>query len=452
MIGQTRRPLERKSSFIDEPVFDKGRRSSIEQLSKASPFGQMLENVKKLASSKGLWDDEMQRDLPKKWEKHGDMIVFPQNSFTHVNWRYIGRELWKVVADSLKINRLGRKRLIANDSERTPHVDILFGDHGWVEYVDERGIKYNYDASKRVFNNSKNREMQRIASWDCHAEIIVDMYAGLGYYTFPFLLSCHAKKVYAVDWDEDMIESLLRSATANDVMDRIEIIQGDARRATPQGVADHVYLGLLPSCRAHWLTACKALKPEGGVIHINDIIETGKRRVPKKEVRKKPLMKLPSVGEEGPSKEKENEPEPSPVVNTDDQSHPTSDAVDAEPSADGEEQPLKRKFSRSASIVEEMENRIFPEPKLLKDFEEGAWKKLEACYKEYAMECATNCTRFLNNINLSDTMYCVAIMNMTRYGNTTPKTDHIVLDILCCREGDSIEKLAAKFLNTNFSS
>ncbi|ETN82103.1 hypothetical protein NECAME_08153 [Necator americanus] len=64
-----------------------GRKSSIEQLSKVSTFGTMLENVRTLASSKGLWDDEMQRDLPKKWEKHGDMIVFPQNSFTHNNWR-----------------------------------------------------------------------------------------------------------------------------------------------------------------------------------------------------------------------------------------------------------------------------------------------------------------------------------------------------------------------------
>ena len=35
--------------------------------------------VKSLALSLSLWDDEMQRDLPKKWTKHGQsMIVFPQ--------------------------------------------------------------------------------------------------------------------------------------------------------------------------------------------------------------------------------------------------------------------------------------------------------------------------------------------------------------------------------------
>uniref|UniRef100_A0A158P989 TRM5/TYW2-like N-terminal domain-containing protein n=1 Tax=Angiostrongylus cantonensis TaxID=6313 RepID=A0A158P989_ANGCA len=86
--------VERKNSGKgEEPLGFNSmrRRSSVEQLAKASTFGQMLENVRSLASSKGLWDDEMQRDLPKKWEKHGDMIVFPQNSFTHNNWRYIGK-------------------------------------------------------------------------------------------------------------------------------------------------------------------------------------------------------------------------------------------------------------------------------------------------------------------------------------------------------------------------
>lgn len=92
------------------------------------------------------------RDLPKRWEKHGDMIIFPQNTFTHQNWKYIGeivrklsihylrsgREIWRVVAESLKVARLGRKRVI---DERTPHVDLLFGSDGWVEHVDERGIR-----------------------------------------------------------------------------------------------------------------------------------------------------------------------------------------------------------------------------------------------------------------------------------------------------------------------
>ncbi|CAJ0590715.1 unnamed protein product [Cylicocyclus nassatus] len=423
---------DKRSNFLED-----GRRSSIEQLSKVSTFGTMLENVRALASSRGLWDDEMQRDLPKKWEKHGDMIVFPQNSFTHNNWRYIGRELWRVVAESLNIARLGRKRFIGDDDERTPHVDLLYGPHGWVEHVDDHGIRFIYDASKRVFNNKKVPEMQRISEWDCHGETVVDMYAGLGYYSLRFLVCCGAKQVISIDWSDDMCEALKRTAEANNVQDRMVIIEGDSRRVTPCSVADRVFLGLIPSCRAHWLTACKALRPEGGMLHIHEVLDVSNREIPKKPKLVKQLPKLQSVEEEGSAKENK------PAL-----TKSTSMSVDKN-SEIVEKEPVKKQLSRSQSIVEEIESRVLPAPRVLKDFEEGKWKNLSKPYKDFAIECATKCTRFLNNINLSDTMYCVTIVNLTKYGGTTNKSDHVVLDLLCSLEDAPLEKLTAKYLSIN---
>ncbi|GMS80161.1 hypothetical protein PENTCL1PPCAC_2336, partial [Pristionchus entomophagus] len=319
--------LARQSSLKSEDSAGGSRKGSVDILKKASPFGEMLEAVRRKAESLQLWDEEMQRDLPKRWEKHGDMIIFPQNSFTHQNWKYIGREVWRVVADSLKVARLGRKRVI---DERTPHVDLLFGSDGWVEHVDERGIRYIYDASKRVFNIDKTREMKRISEFDCHGEIVVDMYAGSGYFTFPFAIACCAKKVYAIDWDEDTVEALVRSRSANGVDEVVEIIQGDARRMSPQGMADRVYLGLVPSCHAHLLTASRflhlsfsfptvssplrALSPQGGIVHVQESIDTKKPRV---ILKRKPMLKsvsklesvdeigiIPSTSEEKKKKEK----------------------------------------------------------------------------------------------------------------------------------------------------
>ncbi|KAK6755668.1 hypothetical protein RB195_014196 [Necator americanus] len=414
-----------------------GRKSSIDQLSKVSTFGTMLENVRTLASSKGLWDDEMQRDLPKKWEKHGDMIVFPQNSFTHNNWRYIGRELWRVVAESLNITRLGRKRFIGNDDERTPHVDLLYGEHGWVEHVDDRGIRFLYDASKRVFNNKKVPEMQRISDWDCHGETVVDMYAGLGYYSLRFLICCGAKQVISIDWSDDMCEALRRTAEANNVQDRMIVTEGDSRRVTPCLVADRVFLGLVPTCRAHWLTACKALRLEGGMLHIHEILDVSSSGDSRKDKEIKPLPKLQSVEEEGSVKENK----------------PTLAKCSSNPQRENngttEKTPVKRQLSRSQSIVLEMESRVFPLPRVLKEFEQRAWKSLSQPYKDFAMDCATNCTRFLNNIHFSDTMYCVTIVNLTKYGSSSPKSDHVVVDLLCCLEDAPIEKMSSKYLALN---
>ncbi|UMM36693.1 hypothetical protein L5515_008741 [Caenorhabditis briggsae] len=457
------------------------RKTSDGVLAKASNFGQMLEDVRKLALSKSLWDDEMQRDLPKKWEKHGDMIVFPQNTFTHINWRYIGRELWAVVAQSLNVARVGRKRQI--DEERTSHVDLLHGADAWVDYVDERGIKFCYNATVRVFDNSKKAEMKRISKWACQGQTIVDMYASLGYYSLTFLVSCEAKQVVAIDWNDEILESLIRSAQVNQVDDRLLVIHGDCRRVCPDQTADRVYLGLLPSCRAHWLAACKALKPDGGIIHINEILDMNEKK--KEPVKKVEPEKASSVekkkkavpeGKEKTSSDKENLPKKKKVLRqktlpvlsaVQEDSKPETESTSAppaEPSADQnpaapeangtseEGVEKKKKFTRSASIVEEMENRVLPEIKVWKEYENEGWSRLTNRHQEFAMDCAQSCTRFLNNIHLSDVMYSVTVVNMIRYGEVSKGKEHVVLELLCCQQDASAEHLISKFNSENLKS
>lgn len=151
--------------------------------------------------------------------------------------------------------------------------------------------------------------MKRISKWSCQGQTIVDMYASLGYYTLTFLVSCEAKQVVAIDWNDEILESLIRSAQVNNVDDRLLVIHGDCRRVCPDQTADRVYLGLLPSCRAHWLAACKALKPEGGIVHINEILDmTEKKKTPQKteKVEKKVVAekkKKPADGKEKTDKD-----------------------------------------------------------------------------------------------------------------------------------------------------
>lgn len=48
----------------------------------------------------------------------------------------------------------------------------------------------------------------------------------------------------------------------------------------------------------------------------------------------------------------------------------------------------KKKFSRSASIVEEMENRVLPEVKIWKEYENEGWARLTDRHREFAKDCA----------------------------------------------------------------
>ncbi|TKR64408.1 hypothetical protein L596_024945 [Steinernema carpocapsae] len=438
-----------------------GRRKSVDEVTtsfgfnKASPFGKMLDVVRREATIVGLWNEEMQRDLPKRWEKHGNIVVFPQNSFQHKNWRLMGRELWRLVAESLNTERIGRKRQIADDELRTPHVDLLYGQHGWVEHVDN-GIKFNYDVTKCMFNIGNSPERQRLGQLDCHSEVIVDMFAGIGYYTLPLLFHANAKHVYAIDWNDDATEALKKSLEANNCAERCTVLEGDCRRVHPVGVADRVNMALIPTTRPHWLTACKCLKPRGGVIHLHETIRTIKKaKSPDKMLRLKRRPKvsrtesLGSVSEETtntdsddvfilPKKDANNNGSVSSsssvtTVLSTSEDQPTSDDQSA-PS------PTKRKFSRSASIVEEIENRELPPPFISEAIKaDGVWDKLPQTYRDFAIDCATNLIRFTNNIHLVDgQVWTCTIERMEKLKTYTKHTDHVVLDVTCRPQSDLI--------------
>lgn len=44
-------------------------------------------------------------------------------------------------------------------------------------------------------------------------------------------------------------------------------------QVAPQGVADRVLLGLLPSSKGGWATALAALKPQGGFLHLHENVK-----------------------------------------------------------------------------------------------------------------------------------------------------------------------------------
>ncbi len=49
-------------------------------------------------------------------------------------------------------------------------------------------------------------------------------------------------------------------------------------------------------------------------------------------------------------------------------------------------------MTRSASIVEEMESRPLPNPRVDRDFRAGKWPLLDQSYRDFAINCATRYT------------------------------------------------------------
>ncbi|XP_024992862.1 tRNA wybutosine-synthesizing protein 2/3/4 isoform X2 [Cynara cardunculus var. scolymus] len=233
----------------------------------SSPLKVMKEAVASLLNRHNLPSDLLEQ-LPARWERLGDIVVLPMTSFKDSIWDSLGNELWSTVAESLGARRLARQGRISATGTRDSGLEILVGDDGWVDHR-ENGVLYSFDATKCMFSWGNLSEKRRMGELDCKDEVIVDLFAGIGYFTLPFLVKANAKMVYACEWNPHAIEALRRNLEANSVADRCVVLEGDNRVMAPKGVADRVNLGLLPSSEGSWEIAVRALRSNGGMMHVH---------------------------------------------------------------------------------------------------------------------------------------------------------------------------------------
>lgn len=233
-----------------------------------SPSAQIISNIKELLNGCGLSEDLLS-EVPTKWERHGDLVIIPQSSFLSSEWQTVGLEnLWSVVAKSLCCSRLARHSAVSNNGFRSSQVVLLLGEDGVVSHTDN-GIRYCYDVTKCMFSAGNITEKMRVASMDCRGETVVDLYAGIGYFTLPYLVHAKAEHVHACEWNPDAVLALKNSLVANGVSSRCTIHPGDNRQLNLASLADRVNLGLIPSSEEGWPIAVRVLKNKGGILHVH---------------------------------------------------------------------------------------------------------------------------------------------------------------------------------------
>ncbi|CAL1613774.1 unnamed protein product [Knipowitschia caucasica] len=245
-------------------------RQNFKKKKKQTTINKLEVALKRLLESTGEeWTEELRADLPHGFERHGDLILLSGNSFSQSIWRKFGCSLWRTVAEVLGGERLVRKRFISRDGFRSPQVTMLHGEHGWVTHVDN-GIRLDFDVTKCMFSSGNITEKLRVATFNCKGEIVVDLYAGIGYFVLPYLIHAGAAHVHACEWNPDAAEALCKNLNLNNVSERCTVHQGDNRHLQLSDVADRVNLGLIPSSEDGWPVACRLLKRStGGILHIH---------------------------------------------------------------------------------------------------------------------------------------------------------------------------------------
>lgn len=55
-----------------------------------SPYCRLLAALQPECERLGIWRPEVIKLIPKKWERHGDLLLLPPRSFMSDEWRQLG--------------------------------------------------------------------------------------------------------------------------------------------------------------------------------------------------------------------------------------------------------------------------------------------------------------------------------------------------------------------------
>jgi hypothetical protein len=77
---------------------------------------------------------------------------------------------------------------------RDSQAELLLGGDGWAAHK-EHGVLFTLDATKCMFSSGNVTERGRMGRLSAAGETVVDLFAGIGYYTLPILVKAGAAKV-----------------------------------------------------------------------------------------------------------------------------------------------------------------------------------------------------------------------------------------------------------------
>ena len=166
-------------------------------------------------------------------------------------------------------------------SFRTPEkIEYIAGENKPIVEHKEHGVHYKFDISKIVFSKGNINERKHLATIVKPGEIIVDMFAGIGYFSLPIAKHSLADKIYSIELNPDAYKFLVNNIKTNHLENKIVPIFGDCKievvRLSESGIkADRVIMGVFPAPKDS-IKEALTLAKEKTIYHYEGVVEKEK--------------------------------------------------------------------------------------------------------------------------------------------------------------------------------
>jgi len=147
---------------------------------------------------------------------------------------------------------------------RLPKVEVVAGN-GTETVHCENDVYFNIDVAKFMFSKGNLYERLRIPKLVSVGEVVVDMFAGIGYFALQIAKHSLAREVIAIEKNPEAYHYLLRNIALNSLTN-VTAVLGDCREVAKltrfRGVGDRILMGYFISPFSYLEAALLFAKPE----------------------------------------------------------------------------------------------------------------------------------------------------------------------------------------------
>ena len=207
-----------------------------------------------------------------KYKIIGDVLIV-DNNYSNDDFESLSKK--HNVKTVMKIDHI-------QGTKREPVYKILYGSE--TETINkENGCLFKLDLSKVMWSKGNNNERLRIAKLVGDGETVIDMFAGIGYFSIPIGVHSKAKQVYAIEINPNSHYYLCENIKLNK-LNNVTPILGDCMIETPKLKADRIIMGYVKTTHHYLKVAIDSLNP-GGIIHYHET-------VPEKLMNSRPVERI----------------------------------------------------------------------------------------------------------------------------------------------------------------
>ena len=227
-----------------------------------------MDDFRSLVSKSVELPEDRRKYIPKGFQRIGNIIILSLPAELDEYKEGIGNAVLSAYPGVKTVcNRTGK----IEGELRKPQMEVISGDHETTTIHTENGCFYKVDVSKVMFSKGNVNERARLLFSVEKGETIIDMFAGIGYFTIPIAKNYPKCTIYAIELNPDSVQLLKENCKLNNISN-VTVIQGDCREVEVPEKANRILMGYLPGTDKFLPHAFRFLG-NVGTIHYHDVFQ-----------------------------------------------------------------------------------------------------------------------------------------------------------------------------------